>query len=242
MLNETSPTYFRIFGWWLLVQSWSALRFSDHRGIIPTRVELDEKGFTTKLTHSKTLGSDRSVKMRLVVISCLRHGWMAAGWSLLRREAPFERDYLFPAPTGNYGSRKRQELRYAVGSAIQTSILSIVKGGDEPLFRHRVVHNWTPRSGRNFLPSATGALGFSQQERDVFRRRSAQGSERYKRLARQRISVMSAVVKAHQGHVESRPIVRGRVAKRPCPQRRLSSRRSGATGSSSADDSGRIGS
>ena len=125
----------------------------------------------------------------------------------MRREALFERVYLLPAPTGNYGSCKRQELKYAVGSAVQTRILSIVKVGDEPLFRHRVVHYWTPHSGRNFLPSATGALGYSKQERDVLGGWSAQGSARYTRLARQRISVMqSAVVNALQDKSSPDPL------------------------------------
>ena len=84
VLDETSPACFRIFGWWLLVQSWGTLRFSDHRGIIPTHVELDEQGFTAELTHSKTLGSDRGVNVRLVVVrrvcAIKRDGWMPTGW------------------------------------------------------------------------------------------------------------------------------------------------------------------
>ena len=51
VLDESVFCYFRIFGWWLLVQSWRTLRFSDHG---ETHIELDEQGFTAKLTHSKT--------------------------------------------------------------------------------------------------------------------------------------------------------------------------------------------
>ena len=81
---------------------------------------------------------------------------MASGWSLLKREAPFERDYLLPGSTRNYGSFEKQDLKYAVGSAIQTRVLSILKVGEEPLFRHRVVHCWTPYSGWNFLAIGHG--------------------------------------------------------------------------------------
>ena len=135
--------------------------------------------------------------MRLVVIdkNCFvqRDGWMSAGWSLLCREAPFERDFLIPAPTGNYGSCKKQQLKYAVGSAIQTRVLSILSIGGEPLFRHRA-HYWTPHSGWNFLPSATGALGYQKQERDLLGEWSAQGSEWFSRLARRHISAMQVAV------------------------------------------------
>ena len=84
VLDEKTLVYFRIFGWWVLVQSWSALRFSDHRGIVPSQVEIDALGFTARLTHSKTLGSDRNDTMRLVVVdkNCFvqRDGWMSPGW------------------------------------------------------------------------------------------------------------------------------------------------------------------
>ena len=69
VLDETAFCYSAFFGWWHLVQSWGTLRFSGHRAIVPTHVELDEQGFTAKLTHSKTLGSDRNVTMCLVVIN-----------------------------------------------------------------------------------------------------------------------------------------------------------------------------
>ena len=142
----------------------------------------------------KTLGSDRIVTMRLLVIDkdCFvqRDGWMSAGWSLLCREAPFERDYLIPAPTGNYGSCKKQELKYAVGSAIQTRVLSILSIGAEPLFRHRVVHCWIPHSGWNFMPSAAGALGNERQVRDLL----GSGQHRAARLARRRISALQVTV------------------------------------------------
>ena len=57
-------SFFRIFGWWVLVQSCGTWGFSDLHGIVPSQVEIDAIGFTARLTHSKTLGSDRNVTMR----------------------------------------------------------------------------------------------------------------------------------------------------------------------------------
>ena len=189
------------------------LRSSDH-------VELDERGFKAKLSHSKTLGSDRSVTMRLVVVnkSCVikRVGWLTTGWSLMRQESPFDRDYLLPVPTGNHGSCKKQELKYAVGSAIQTGVLSILKVGGEPLFRHRVVHYWAPHSGRNFLPSATGALGCPKA-----------GTRRIGRMVRSRqreiheagqtayLNDAGSRCESISGHCKDRPVVPGRIASEP---------------------------
>ena len=36
--NTESHQYFRVFGWWLLLQNWATLRFCDHRGILPSSV------------------------------------------------------------------------------------------------------------------------------------------------------------------------------------------------------------
>ena len=48
---------------WVLVQSWGTLRFSSHRGIVTSQVEIDAVGFTSRFKHSKILGSDRNVTM-----------------------------------------------------------------------------------------------------------------------------------------------------------------------------------
>ena len=64
------------------------------------------------------------------------------------------------------------------------------ESGQQPLFRHRVVHYLTLHSGRNFSPTATAAVGHQKQERDMLGGWSSQGSERCTRLANQRISAM----------------------------------------------------
>ena len=67
--DHSAVLYHRIYSWWILVQCWGTLRFSDHRGLRPVDVLLDSEGFKAKLTRSKTIGSDRALSMRLVVIS-----------------------------------------------------------------------------------------------------------------------------------------------------------------------------
>ena len=200
------------------MQSWGTLRFSDHRGIAPAQVTVDEQGFTASLTHSKTLGSDRSVTMRLVVVNraCFvqRPEWMTTGWKLLVQEAPFERDYLLPVPTGNYGSCRRQELKYSVGSAMQTRVLSLLKVGEEPLFRHRVTHFWTPHSGRNFMPTAAAAVGYEKHERDMSGGWSAKGSDKYNRGCEATDHCHACHCCAYfSRYCSGRPLGRGRVAR-----------------------------
>ena len=107
------------------------LRFSDHRGLRPADVQFDSEGFVAEPTWSKTIGSDRALTMRLVVISkgafVQKASWMSTGWQLLAEEAAFDRDCLLPSPTDGFRSCRRQELRYILGSAVQFRVLSCLK-------------------------------------------------------------------------------------------------------------------
>ena len=139
------------------------MRFSDHRGLRPANVSLDAEGFVAKLTQSKTIGSDRAVSMRLVVICkgafVRSSSWMVTGWEFLQQEAAIERDSLLPSPTDGFRGCRRTELKYVTSSAVQFRGLSSLKVDGKQLFEHRVAQYWTPHTGRNYLPSATGALG-----------------------------------------------------------------------------------
>ena len=119
--------YFRVSVWWLLQQCWGTLRFSDHRGLVPDE-KFDVKGnsLSTRLTRSKTIGSDKTVSSRSVVVSptCYvkRADWLSTGWTLLKQHADYPRDYLLPMPSGNYKGGAQRELRYDTAHALQTSL------------------------------------------------------------------------------------------------------------------------
>ena len=168
--DQSVVQYFRIYSWWILVLCWGTLRFSDHRGIRPADVSLDSEGFVAKLTRSKTIGRDRAVSMRLVVICkgafVQSSSWMVTGWELLKQAAAFDRDCLLPSPTDGFRGCRRKELKYVIGSAVQFRVLSSLKVDGKQLFEHKVAQHWTPHSGRNYLPSATGAL--SERVTEIF--------------------------------------------------------------------------
>ena len=139
--SEETLVYLRLYAWWILVQCWGTLRFSDHRGIAPPDVTLDSQGFTAKLRHAKTICSDRSLNMRLVVVDCAcfvqDKRWMEKGWRLMRQD---ERDYLLPSPSGNYRGCVRRELKYPVGAAVQAQILANLRFRQQQVFDRRVAH------------------------------------------------------------------------------------------------------
>ena len=63
-------------------------------------VTFREGSFQAHLTRSKTIGQDKTITSKPLVIACcfLSHReWLTRGWSLLQGMANFPRDYLMPA-------------------------------------------------------------------------------------------------------------------------------------------------
>ena len=105
-------------------------------------------------------------------------------------------DYLIPFPSSNGHGCLRRELSYDTASAMQNRVLRMVKSSDEFLFCPSAARFWTPHSERTFMPSATATLGFEKSVRDFLGGWSAQASERYARIAAQRIRNMQRTVVA----------------------------------------------
>ena len=56
--SSDTAVYLRVFAWWILLQNWGTLRFSDHRGLSPSGISVVGGQFSGILTRSKTIGSD----------------------------------------------------------------------------------------------------------------------------------------------------------------------------------------
>ena len=182
--------------WWFLVQSWGTLRFDDHRGLLPRDFKVSETGLLAKLTRSKVSGPDKQLNFRVVVIHVQHKDWLSTGWELLLKGAPHERDYLLQAPSNNYRGFKTKELRYATAFAVQTQIISLASYRGLKIFQGSTGHCYTPHSGRNFMPSGTAVLEFSEADRDILGGWSAEGSERYTRTAKFKIAQMQSAIAA----------------------------------------------
>ena len=197
-MNETSPMYLRVYSWWMLVQNYATLRFSDHRGLNPGEVTFREGSFHAHLTRSKTIGQDKTITSKpLVIDACCffsHRAWLTRGWSLLQGMANFPRDYLMPAPASHCQSCRKLELRYDASFAMKNRVLRMLARNGVPVFHSSSTRFWTPHSGRTFLPSATAALGFLKSERDFLGGWCAQASDRYARIAIRRITNMQRSV------------------------------------------------
>ena len=101
----------------------------DHRGMVPSDLVVSENGLVGKLTRSKVSGPDKKLNYRLLIVhssAYVQHkDWLVSGWEILKREAPYSRDYLLPAPSNNFRWFKRKELKYATAFSIQSQIMSL---------------------------------------------------------------------------------------------------------------------
>ena len=172
--------------WWLLFQSWG------HRGLEPRNVRCEGGALIAKLTRSKTLGSDKAVSSRLIVVDPEAYfrnkHWAVDGWNFVKAKAPYERDYLPPASSGNYRGVQCRELRYDTAFALQIRLLASLSYRGTELLKVTFPHTWTPHSGRNFLPTAASVQGFPTQDKNFLAGWSAEESERKKRVARYKFS------------------------------------------------------
>ena len=103
VVDPLVPPYMRLYGWWLCVQHWGTLRFSDHRGISPSSVKIVDTEFSAVLSRSKTIGRDKKIQSRAVLIHRSAFlaipDWVTQGSQLLQSMASFPRDYLLPTPS-----------------------------------------------------------------------------------------------------------------------------------------------
>ena len=60
----------RVRSWWILLHCWATLRFSDHRGLNPDEhFTVEGNSLAARLTRSNTIGTDKRVTFRTVVIT-----------------------------------------------------------------------------------------------------------------------------------------------------------------------------
>ena len=133
--------------------------------------------------------------------------WLEEGWQVVRQIANFERDYLLPAPCKNFKGCRRMELKYDAGFALQNRIVSWLTLEGSAHIPPQLTGFWTPHSGRSFMPSCCAALQFPLGQRNYLGGWSAEGSDRYARVAALRIrSLQGAVVRSIQAGPEGDPL------------------------------------
>ena len=127
VMDETCVFFLRTYAWWVLLQCWATLRFSDHKRPEPRprlcscgkhpdgqtyALENHRRGQETEVPN----GFSHGVWFRLTAELVFSGLEPAQGkGKLLREKASFRRDYLLPSPTSNCreGTTIRDRLRDA---------------------------------------------------------------------------------------------------------------------------------
>ncbi len=188
----SQPPWIRAYAWWKLLQCWSALRFDDHRGIVPAAVIEESGGLIFDLTRSKTSGSDKRTELRPSGISyeayLLESDWIKMGWEIWRGIAPHERDFLLSVPNKALDSTRPRELHYAEAAGWSRAVigLAVTDIGDQQT-RNIMAAHYTEHSGRCFLSSAALAMGAEEKHLLPIGGWSASSARSYLRTARERL-------------------------------------------------------
>ena len=135
---------------------------------------------TARLVHSKTIGADRTLSHRLVVIAERCHvrkpDWLSCGWRFLSTKADFPRTSCCPISSGNLKGCLHRESATTRAYALQSRVMDVPSAQAK-----RNSHFWTPHPGRNSLTSAAAGLNVEKSDRDMLGGWMAQESDRYNR-------------------------------------------------------------
>ena len=160
-----TPIFWRVLSWWMLLQSWATLRFDDHRGMVPSDLVVSENGLVGRLTRSKVSGPDKKLNYRLLIVhssAYVQHkDWLVSGWELLKKEAPYSRDYLLPAPSNNFRVFKKEgtEVRYSFRHTIADHIVAILSRAKTFPSEH-----WSELGRHSIGPKASRSMRLRQQD------------------------------------------------------------------------------
>ena len=86
VVNPQRPRCQRMFAWYRCVRCWAAVRFDDHRGMLPQLVHLLPSGLRGTLVRTKATGAGKKrgqldiIVGREVYIS--EPKWLSEGWAL----------------------------------------------------------------------------------------------------------------------------------------------------------------
>ena len=186
--DETLRVGFRLVAWIKLVKLWASLRWDDVQRIVPKELKYYGGRMTTVLRSSKTTGPTKRAQELPVCVS--EHAyiantlWLKTGFDLLKKFAPFERDYLLPKLNLEWSGFRRVMATYNDISSYSARLRRKLKrpGELEPVAHPILAPFWTEHSERATVPTGLALLGTQKDERDMLGRWKPDGSDTYVRM------------------------------------------------------------
>eukprot|EP00435_Cladocopium_sp_Y103_P074536 s47_g49.t1 len=188
----------RVMAWVKLLKIWGSLRYDDMQKIKPAELHLTGGRLTTMLRVTKTSGPGKRVQELPVCISesafVWNSEWLQQGFHLLKTYADFERDYLLPKLTEDWGGFTRRFATYQDVTSYSCRLRKrLVSYYDlDPLFPEDFASFWTEHSERATLPTALAMLGVQGTQKDLVGRWKPEASDTYVRSYNGLVSQMQA--------------------------------------------------
>ncbi len=193
VMNGDGDVYGRMLAWWLLVSSWSVLRFDDHRGLASSGICQGALGVSLQFDRTKTTGCDKSVSTRPGLVAwgawMVEEHWLRTGASLWEEHAPWPRDYFLTQPGRDTVCRPR-ELGYTEYAGRMRALISNLTVSGYGEAGAAVASFWQPHSWRAFLPSATGAIGAPSELLKWIAAWTAKSGDAYVRTHKEKTQVL----------------------------------------------------
>ena len=186
--DEDQRIGFRLVAWVKLVKLWATLRWDDVQKIIPKELKFYGGRMTTLLRTTKTTGPSKRVQELPVCVS--EHAfisnplWLKTGFDLIKKHAPFERDYLLPKLNDEWSAFRKTMASYNDISAYSARVRRRLKrpGRDDLIIHPVLAPFWTEHSERATLPTGLALLRAQREERDMLGRWKPDGSDTYVRM------------------------------------------------------------
>ena len=187
VVDNEFPVGLRVVAWVKLLKIWAALRYDDVQKIHPSHLQLMGRRMTTTLRITKTSGPGKRIQEMPVCISEYAFvwdpDWLQQGFHLLKTHASFERDYLLPKLTEDWGGFQR---KYATYQDVTSYSCCLRKRLTSYYDFHAVLPEdlssfWTEHSERATLPTALAMLGVENKKRDLVGRWKPEASDIYVR-------------------------------------------------------------
>ena len=200
VMCEAKPAYLRAYAWWTLVSVWAALRFDDHRGLVPVEVHRRLNGMEFSLLRTKTTGAGKKFARRPGFVSAnaflKQSEWLFTGLDVWESFGFEDRDYWLMCPSRDLEAARAIEMKYVQASAASRALLLTL--GNEAdgvgIVSPEAVPFWTLHSPRAWLPSAAASIGFTADWIDAIAAWRPKGGEVYVRTTRRRIRTIQEKV------------------------------------------------
>ena len=198
VLDTNELVGMRIMAWVKLLKIWGALRYDDMQKIKPGDLHLTGGRLTTTLRVTKTSGPGKRVQELPVCISeqafVWDSDWIPQGFQLLKTYADFDRDYLLPKLTADWGGFMQRYATYQDVTAYSCRLRKhLVSHYDiNPLFPEDFASFWTEHSERATLPTALAMLGVQGAQKDLVGRWKPEASDTYVRAYNGLVSQLQA--------------------------------------------------